>query len=85
MRAIGLNIVVNDIAEEGKTDSGLALSADDMAGFRYKKAKVVEVGSDVPNIKSGDEVYYDKHSSYTMVIEGVPYTILQYRDVVVIL
>jgi co-chaperonin GroES (HSP10) len=84
MIAIGKNIVVNDIDEQVKTESGLLLSAEDAKGFRYKKATVVVAGTDVFEIGRGDEIYYDKAHSYTMVIEDVPYTIIQERDVVVV-
>lgn len=84
MIAIGKNIIVNDIDEEIKTESGLLLSAEDASGFRYKKAKVVTPGTDVVVISPGDEIYYDKSHSYTMVIGGVPYTIIQERDIVVV-
>lgn len=84
MIAIGKNIVVNDIDEEIKTESGLLLSAEDARGFRYKKAIVVTPGTDVSVINPGDEIYYDKSHSYTMVINEKQYTIIQERDVVVV-
>lgn len=84
MIAIGKNIIVNDIDEEIKTESGLLLSAEDAKNFRYRKATVVQPGSDVSVIKSGDEIYYDKAHSYTMVIDERQYTIIQERDVVVV-
>lgn len=85
MIAIGKNIIVCDIDEEIKTDSGLLLSAEDARGFRYKKATVIKPGTDVVVIHPGDEIYYDKSHSYTMVINDKPYTIIQERDVVVVL
>jgi co-chaperonin GroES (HSP10) len=84
MIAIGRNIIITDIEEEIKTDSGLLLSAEDAKGFRYKKAKVITPGTDVTVINAGDEIYYDKSHSYTMVIGDTPYTIIQERDVVVV-
>lgn len=84
MIAIGKNIIVTDIDEEIKTESGLLLSADDAKGFRYRKALVVQPGTEVSVIKPGDEIYYDKAHSYTMVIEEKQHTIIQERDVVVV-
>lgn len=84
MIAIGKNIIVNDIDEEIKTESGLLLSAEDAKGFRYRKASVVVAGTDVFEIGRGDEIYYDKSHSYTMIIGDTPYTIIQERDVVVV-
>jgi len=84
MIAIGKNIIIETLEKEVKTESGLLLSAHDANDFRYKIGKVVVAGTDVSTIKSGDEIYYDKNNSYTMVINDRPYTIIQERDVVVV-
>jgi len=85
MQPVGKYIVVVNIEEEVKTDGGLLLSAKDAGDFRYKKAKVIKPGSDVTVIKEKDLVYYDKGHSFTMVIDNKQYTIIQERDVVVVL
>lgn len=85
MQAIGLNIVTKPIKEEIKTDSGLLLSGDDAKNMRYAKATVVSVGTEVNGVAEGDTIYYDKRSSYTMMVEGVQYTIIQNRDIVLVL
>lgn len=85
MQAIGKYIVVENITEEIRTEGGLLLSSQDSDEFRYKKAKVVNPGSDVSVIKADDVVYYDKGHSFTMVINNIQYTIIQERDVVVVL
>ena len=85
MIAIGKNIIIETMEKEVKTESGLLLSAHDANDFRYKIGKVVVAGTEVAAIKSGDEIYYDKNNSYTMVINDRPYTIIQERDVVVVL
>ena len=84
MIAIGKNIIIETMEKEVKTESGLLLSAHDANDFRYKIGKVVVAGTDVSAIKSGDEIYYDKNNSYTMVINDRPYSIIQERDVVVV-
>jgi co-chaperonin GroES (HSP10) len=84
MIAIGKNIIIETIEKEVKTESGLLLSAHDANDFRYKIGKVVVAGTEVAAIKSGDEIYYDKSHSYTMVINDKPYTIIHERDVVVV-
>jgi len=53
--------------------------------MRYKKAVVAVAGTDVSAISTGDYIYYDKSNSYTMVINDEQYTIIQERDVVVVL
>lgn len=85
MKPIGKYIVVQNIEEEIKTDSGLFLSGEDTNQLRYKRGIVVESGTDVNTIDSGDEIYYDKSTSFTMVIHNIQYTIIQERDVVVVL
>jgi co-chaperonin GroES (HSP10) len=84
MQAIGKNIIIETIEKEVKTESGLLLSAHDANDFRYKMGKVVVPGTEVAVIKAGDEIYYDKNNSYTMVIKDKPYTIIHERDVVVV-
>ena len=85
MRPIGKYIVVKDIQEEVRTESGLILSGDDTNQLRYKRAEVIAPGTDVSVIDEGDELYYDKAHSFTMLIEDVQYTIIQERDVVVVI
>lgn len=84
MKPIGKYIVVKDLAEEIKTQSGLILSGEDANQFRYKKALVVKPGTDVSSINEGDVIYYDKNHSFTMIISDEQFTILRESDVVVV-
>ena len=84
MRAIGKYIIIQPIEEEIKTKSGLILSGEDANQFRYKKGKVVEPGTEVPHIKAGDVIYYDKAHGFTMIIQENQYSVIQERDVVVV-
>lgn len=85
MQAVNKYIIVETIVEEMKTESGLLLSGDDSNEFRYKKAKVKNPGTTVETVKEGDMIYYDKSSGHTMVLNDKQYTIIQERDVVVVL
>ena len=85
MKPIGKNIIVKTIDEEVKTDSGLILSGEDVKGMRYRKAIVIASGTEVDYIKADDVIYYDKSHGFTMLIEDKPHTIIQERDVVVVL
>lgn len=85
MKAIGKNIVIRQVDEEVKTSSGLVLSGEDTNQLRYKRGKVVTPGTEVKAIQDGDDIYYDKAQSYTMIIGDEPFTIIQERDVVVVL
>lgn len=85
MKPIGKYIVIKTIEEEIKTSSGLLLSAEDANQMRYKKGLVIKPGSTVEVINENDEIYYDKRSGFTMLIDNQPYTIITENDVVVVL
>lgn len=84
MKAIGKYIIIKDVQENVKTESGLILSGEDTNQLRYKRGLVITPGTDVESITEGDELYYDKAHSFTMLIEDVQYTIIQERDVLVV-
>ena len=67
------------------SSSGLLLSAEDSQSFRYKKARVIESGTQVDSIKTGDVIYFDKTAGHSMMIGNDTYTIIVERDVVVVL
>jgi co-chaperonin GroES (HSP10) len=84
MKPIGKYLVVKDIQENVKTESGLILSGEDTNQLRYKRGMVIAPGTDVDAIEEGDELYYDKAHSFTMLINDMQYTIISERDVVVV-
>ena len=85
MKPVGKYIVIKTIEEEIKTSSGLLLSATDVDEFRYRKGYVIKPGTDVSVVKPEDIIYYYKNSGFTMFIDEEPYTIIQERDVVIVL
>ena len=85
MQPIGKYIVIKNVDETIKTESGLILSGEDANQFRYKRGLVVVPGTDVTTIMEGDELYYDKAHSFTMMINDAQYTIISERDVVVVI
>jgi co-chaperonin GroES (HSP10) len=85
MKAIGKNIVIRNVDEEIKTASGIVLSGEDTNQLRYKRGKVITPGTEVKSISEGDEIYYDRAQSYTMIIHDEQFTIIQERDVVLVL
>ena len=84
MKPIGKYILISQVKEEIKTDSGLLLSAKDAQDIRYKKGVVVVPGTDVKRIMKDDTIYYDSRAGYTMVIKGEQYTVITEHDVVVV-
>tara|TARA_Y100000766_G_C18874333_1_gene589967 strand:- start:1302 stop:1559 length:258 start_codon:yes stop_codon:yes gene_type:complete len=84
MQPIGKYIAVKPIEEEIKTDSGLLLSSKEAKDFRYKKGSVIKPGSEVTVIKADDIIYYDKNAGHSMLLDNESMTIIQERDVVVV-
>ena len=85
MKAINKYIIIDQIREEVKTSSGILMSGEDMIGIRYKKGLVISPGDNVNNIKEGDIIYYDSTAGHTVVLGGDKHTVIQERDVVVVL
>jgi co-chaperonin GroES (HSP10) len=84
MKAIGKYIVIKNIEEDVKTESGIVLSGEDTNQLRYRRGVVCVPGTDVSDIQVGDEIYYDKAHGFTMIIKDEQYSIIQERDVVVV-
>lgn len=85
MQAIGTYIIIKPIDEEVTTESGLLLSGEETSKLRYRKGKVLNVGTDVEIIKEGDEIYYDQNSGHTMLLNNEVVAIIRQMNVVVVL
>jgi co-chaperonin GroES (HSP10) len=85
MKAVGVHILVKPIEEEMKSSSGLMMSANDKGRERYKKAKVISVGDDIPFVKDGDLIYYDKSGGREILIDQNLFVVISGRDIVVVL
>tara|TARA_R110000796_G_scaffold196975_1_gene313371 strand:- start:539 stop:796 length:258 start_codon:yes stop_codon:yes gene_type:complete len=85
MKAIGKNIVIEEIKEKVKTESGILLTSDDTNQFRYKKGRVLIPGTDVDTVKEGDIIYYDKRAGHSMNLNNKMVSIIGETDVVVVL
>ena len=85
MKPIGKNLLIKIIEEEIKTSSGLLLSSDDASQLRYKKGIVIKSGTEVSTIDEGDLIFFDKRAGFTLIINDEPFTVIQEKDVVVVL
>ncbi len=85
MKAVGKFIIVTEVRESYKSQGGLLLTSEDNIGMRYREGTVVSVGSLVDGIKKDDVIYYNKVMSHEARIEGELYTVLQEKDVAVVL
>mgnify|MGYP003110803812 FL=1 len=85
MQAINKYIIIKKINEEYKTKSGILLSNEDVSSLRYHKALVINPGTNVDNLNKNDVIYFDKAAGHSMIINDETYTIIEERDVVVVL
>ena len=86
MKAVGKYIVIEPVKEiDVQTKGGLILAEKQREDVRYRRAKVVEPGSDVSVLKKGDEIYYDRSSGFNIEIKKEEYKVIKEHDVVVIL
>ena len=85
MKAIGKYIVIEEIKEKIKTESGILLTSDDSNQLRYKKGDVIIPGTDVVTVKKGDTIYYDKRAGHSMILNENMVSIISENDIVVVL
>ena len=85
MKPVNKNLVIREIKEEYKTDSGLLLSSQDVEAYRYKRGLVLKAGNNVEVIGENDSIYYDKAAGHQILLHDEVLTIIQERDVVVVL
>lgn len=86
MRAVGKYIVIKPIKEvDVKTKGGLILAENQREDIRYRRAKVIEPGSDVKVLKKDDEVYYDRSAGFNIEINKENYKVIKETDIVIII
>ena len=86
MKAVGKFIVIDPVKEtDVTTKGGLILAEKQREDVRYRRAKVIEPGSEVSVLKKGDEIYYDKSSGFNIEIDKEEYKVIKEFDVVIIL
>jgi co-chaperonin GroES (HSP10) len=86
MRAVGKYIIIEkDNKTTKKTNGGLILDESNREDIRYRKAIVINVGSEVIAIKEKDEIYYDRHAGFGVEIGEDEFKVIKEQDVVIIL
>jgi co-chaperonin GroES (HSP10) len=84
MKAINYYLIVDKIKEAPKKVAGLELTEKQNSEVRYLRAEVISVGENVPMIKTGDIVRYDKHAGHGIEWKDKLYYVLKAPDVVII-
>ena len=86
MKAVGKYILVKEVKESHKSKGGLCyLTSKDTVGMMYRKGEVVSFGQGVTYLKEGDDIYYNKLTTHEVRIGEDLYTVVQDKDVVVVL
>lgn len=85
MRAINKYLIVKKVKEETVSSGGLLMSKAEEAEMRYQKGVVITPGTLVEHIKEGDRVYFDKVHAFDLKLYGETVTIVQEKDIVVVL
>lgn len=85
MKAVGKYVLVKEVQESHKSQGGLLLTSKDTIGMMYRKGEVVSFGQGVTYLKEGDDIYYNKLTTHEVRIGEDLYTVVQDKDVVVVL
>ena len=84
MKAIGKYIIIEPIKDKDtKTKGGLLLAEKQREDVRYRKAKIITVGSDVKVLKKGNQIYYDKAAGFNIELDKEQYKVIKEFDVVI--
>ena len=84
MQAINDYVIVNTAKEGPKKVGGLILTDEVDETNRYKKATIISVGEDVPVVKEGDNIFYDRHAGHDISYKDVMYRVIKGRDIVLV-
>ena len=84
MQAINYYVIVEKIKEAPKTVAGLELTDKQNTDIRYIRANVVSVGENVPIIKEGDIIRYDKHAGFGIDWDGKMLYVIKTNDIVLV-
>lgn len=71
-------------AEEAATKTASGLYLPDKAAEKPKVAKVIKVGKDVKEIKSGDRIVYKSYSTTEVKIDDKEYILVKEEDILAI-
>tara|TARA_B100002019_G_scaffold76093_1_gene65708 strand:+ start:3323 stop:3580 length:258 start_codon:yes stop_codon:yes gene_type:complete len=84
MQAINYYLVVDKIKEAPKKVGGLELTESQDKDIRYLKGRVISVGDQVPVVKTGDTIRYDKHAGHGIEYDEKLYYVIKISDVVIV-
>jgi chaperonin GroES len=72
------------VAEDAKTKTSSGLYLPDNAAEKPKTAKVVAVGKDVKQVKTGDRVVYKSYSTTEVKVDNQEYILVKEEDILAV-
>ena len=84
MQALNFYVIIDKIKEAPKKVGGLELTEKQNKDVRYIKGEVISVGENVPNVKPGDVVRYDKHAGHGIEYDEKLLFVIKATDIVII-
>jgi len=84
MQAVNYYVIIDKIKEAPKKVGGLELTEKQNTEVRYLKGKVVSIGEQVPNVKEGDIVRYDKHAGHGIEWKDQLFFVIKAGDIVLV-
>ena len=76
-------MIIENITEELKSNSGLIMTGEDMGNLRYRKSKVISAGTEVDCVKDGDIIYHDSRAGHKVKLDDKVYGVILEREVVI--
>lgn len=84
MQAVNFYVIIDKIKEAPKKVGGLELTEKQNTDVRYLKGEVISVGDQVPSLKKGDIVRYDKHAGHGIEWNEKLLFVIKAMDIVLI-
>ena len=85
MRALGHNLIIDEIPEVAKkTKGGLLLNELVREDIRYRRGTVISLGEQIDILKVGEVVLFDKASGQKIAFADEEYKVIMLRDVVAV-
>ena len=75
-------VVVQPVADEMETRSGLVLPASAAAAAACRSGIVTAVGTDANGIEAGDKVLYPRDAGYDVRLGGIEVKVLKREDLI---
>jgi len=82
MKVVSKNVMIKEIKEDIKSESGLILG--DGKDIKFSRGTVVAVGEDIDRVDVDNVVWFDRHRTYPIIYEGQEYMIMHYDNIVII-